>query len=330
MQRNNCNASFSVREWPLIKLRNHPIETGEYLVASDAVVRTCDTVTKWIEIGCPVGVIHGRPRLGKTRAIQYIINEFAGNGSAWPVSMIICKKYQTPSEASFYEDMLSDIGHGIIGGHVKNKHNRLCRLLLEKSELSGTNHFVLIIDEAQRLEQIQYNCLMDVYNELDSHGASLTVILVGQNELLNQRSVFITLEKVQKIEKFMVPTFQFEGIKKVEELETCLSGYDEYSEYPDKSGWSFTHYYFPDAFDSGFRLKSYSNEIFEIFKELHQENGVKKSLEIPIQYVTLTIEYFLKIFGVKGSNLKTFDKRHLKESIENSGYIEADIYRNIV
>lgn len=292
----------------------------------------CDTVTSWVENRCPGGIIHGRPRLGKTRAMQYLVNELSNtnNPMFWPVCTTTCRQYRAPTEGGFFEDLLRDVGHAIVGGLASNKRDRLNKFLLETAELSRTNQIVLIIDEAQRLQQIQYDWLMDIYNELDTNGVFMTVILVGQDELLHQRSVFLTLKRVQIVGRFMVHTFKFEGIKRACELKTCLSGYDEYSEYPENSGMSFTQYFFPDLFERGFRLASFADEMFEVYKELRKENGIKKPLEIPMQYITLATEYCLKRYGRYGNNLDRFGKAHWREAIENSGYIHAELYQDII
>ncbi len=58
---------------------------------------------------------------------------------------------------------------------------------------------------------------MDIYNQLDKHNISMTVILVGQEELIHQRSAFIQSGKMQIIGRFMIHECKFSGIKNVEE-----------------------------------------------------------------------------------------------------------------
>lgn len=177
---------------------------------------------------------------------------------------------------------------------------------------------------------MHYDWLMDIFNELDRDGICMTVVLVGQEELLDQRIAFLQNKKVQIIGRFMVHTFKFEGIRRFTDLKTCLTGFDDYSEYPPESGWSFTRYYFPEAFDQGFRLQSCAEEMFDVLNDLRREHGIKKALEIPMQYVTLTIEYCLKHFGADGHDVKWINKAHWREAIERSGYIEAEMYQEIV
>lgn len=103
---------------------------------------------------------------------------------------------------------------------------------------------------------------MDIYNELDSAGISMTVILVGQEELVHQRSAFIQAKKAQIIGRFMIHEYKFKGVTDIKDMTVCLAGYDNVSEYPINSGWSFTRYYFPEIFDQGHRLHHCAKELF--------------------------------------------------------------------
>jgi hypothetical protein len=208
-------------------------------------------------------------------------------GSGIPIFQICCRQYKTPNENSFFEDLLKDVGHGISStGKANVKRDRLLKFLLERGESSGHHRIVLFIDDAQRLFEIQYGWLMDIYNELDRAGVSLTVILVGQHELIHQRSAFIQARKAQIIGRFMVHEYKFAGVQSLQDIQACLAGYDKASEFPAQSEWSFTKFYFPEAFENGFRIESCAEDLLFVFTSLRQEAGLSKSMEIPMQYLT--------------------------------------------
>lgn len=116
------------------------------------------------------------------------------------------------------------------------------------------------IDDAQRLVEIHYDWLMDLYNDLDHYGITLTTILVGQKELVHQRSAFISGDKFQIVGRFMSHEYQFKGIENLNNLRICLTGYDDYCEYPTNSNWSFTKYFFSESFTRGYRLHHSAEE----------------------------------------------------------------------
>lgn len=314
---------------PYIPKGTHPIETGKYLISTNEIDRMYQTVNKWIENRTPGAIIYGRPRLGKTRAISYLLNYLPQDfGENTPMYHIRCRKYKNPNENFFFEDLLNAVGHSIItNGKSNMKRTRLLRFLVERADFAGNNKVIFFIDDAQRLVEINYDWLMDLYNDLDHYGITLTTILVGQKELVHQRSAFISGEKFQIVGRFMSQEYQFKGITSLNDLKICLMGYDDYCEYPSNSNWSFTKYFLSDSFIRGYRLQHSAEELFQVFVNLRREYGLPQKVEIPMQYITLTIEYALKRFGNNGLDLATIEKSHWEEAINNSGYIQSELYQ---
>jgi hypothetical protein len=317
---------------PIIPNQTHPIDTGRYLIGTNEIVRLYEEVKQWIENRTPGAIIHGRPRLGKTRAINFLIHTLGREfGEDMPIFQISSRLYKNANEATFFEDILKDIGHGLpFSGRASIKRDRLLKFFIEKANMSKHHRIVLFIDDAQRLYEMHYGWLMDINNELDRVGISLTVLLVGQNELVHQRTAFLQAKKAQIVGRFMVHEFGFTGVKSNKELKICLSAYDNKTEFPVGSGYSFSRYYFPDSFDSGLRLENYSSDLFNIFIEMRQEAGLSNKFEIPMQYLTLTIEYVLKKYGVEGHNVDQITNVIWKEAILKSGYVDAELYQEVI
>jgi hypothetical protein len=315
------NDKFSQR--PFLPRNTHPIETGKYNIPTNEINKLYEKVKNSIQNRLPGTVVHGRPRLGKTRAISYLVKTLPDDFENLPMYTLLCREHSKPNEDVFFTEILKDVGHGLFAtGKAPVKRDRLMKFLLERADASGQSRTVFFIDDAQRLHELQYNWLMDICNELDRFGVNLTVFLVGQNELLNQRSVFFEEEKYQIIGRFMVEPYKFYGVRTVEDLFECLVCYDEDSIYPAESGWSFTRYYFPKAFEQGFRMHKYADDLHDVFITLRQEAGISKPFEIPMQYLTRTVEYALKTFGCEGKDMDEMTRVQWKAAIKSSGYIE--------
>jgi hypothetical protein len=245
--------------------------------------------------------------------------------------MNICHKHKSSNEGTFFEEMLKSVGHAFFNnGHSNMKRERLIKFFIERTEASKGNRLVLFMDEAQFMYEIEYQWLMDINNELDRYGIYTTVILVGQEELEYQRSTFLLAKKAQIIGRFMLHICKFEGVKNANDIRTCLIGYDDQAKHPAGTDWTFTRYFFPDLYEEGFRLQNYSEELFEIFKEIRREHGIKNALEIPMAYLIRTIEYCLEHFGIDGEDSKIISRANWKEAINRSGYIEAEVYNNML
>ncbi|WP_240421190.1 hypothetical protein [Paenibacillus periandrae] len=107
-----------------------------------------------------------------------------------------------------------------------------------------------------------------------------------------------------------------------------LQSYDE-AESPVDSGWFFTRYFFPDAFDAGNRLEGFANDLFSLFLEIRQEFGIKGKIELPMEFIVFTIENALKIFGANGQMREWLSMDQWKEAIKRSGYIDSEIFMAI-
>lgn len=316
---------------PLIVVGTHPIETGNYYIPTNEILSLYAEVSKWISNRSPGGIIYGRPRLGKTRSIKFLKaflrEEFGEN---LPVFHMCCNQYKNPNENTFFGDLLKDLGHNLyLSGKADIKRDRTIKFLLERAEASSQHRIILFLDDAQRLFELNYAWLMDIYNQLDRYNISMTVILIGQEELIHQRSAFIQAGKMQIVGRFMIHEYRFSGVRTINDLQICLDGYDTASEYPENSGWSFTRYYFPKAFAEGKKLIHCAEELYNEFTNLRSEAKILKPMEIPMQYITLTIDYCLRCFGVDGNNISFPSSTHWKAAIKNSGYIEAELYQNI-
>lgn len=312
---------------PLLNKGEHPIERGVYNIPTKEISDLYDEVSNWISNRAQGGIIYGRPRLGKTRAIacliQYLKYEF---GDDLPVFTALWAHQLKPSENRFYSELLKHIGYSAYSqGKAEVKKDRLIKYLIHKATNCVYRKIILFIDEAHMLFEQDYNWLMDIYNQLDRHSINFTVILVGQKELLFQKDSFIRAKRMQLVGRFMVQQYKFSGIKSIEDLKICLQGYDTLCEYPVGSGFSYTRYFFPEAFDEGNRLSDNADIIFNQFEELKSKNNIKSTLEIPMQFISLTIEICLKKYGANGKGIYWPSMQEWNDAIKISGYVRSEI-----
>ncbi|WP_455542541.1 ATP-binding protein [Intestinibacter sp.] len=309
----------------------HPVELGDYYLQTNEIIKLYSKVRRWIQNRFPGGIIYGRPRLGKTRAIKYLKfylkEEF---GQELPIFTMLCSQHKIATENKFYTDLLKDVGHSFYAqGKAEIKKDRLIKFFIEKAQKSNLHKIILFIDEAQMLHAEDYDWLMDIYNQLDRYSITITIILVGQKELIDQKSALIKSNKMQIIGRFMVFEYKFSGIKTVDDIKTCLIGYDINSEYPEGSNWSFTRYFFPEAFYNGNRLENDAELIFNCFKKVLENANIKSNFEIPMQYFTLVINDCLTTVGANGKGLYWPNEASWDNAIDNSGYLESEIYNKM-
>ncbi|WP_010503833.1 ATP-binding protein [Paenibacillus elgii] len=313
---------------PILPAGTHPIEQGGYILPTMEVKRLMESFMKVVNNRLPGMIVYGRPRIGKTKSVEFALSYLPAQlGTYFPVLKTRCKSYRHPTEEKFFGDMLVDFKFPFPSKQkAPAMRQQIVNLMLEQGERSKLRRVMLIIDEGQWLTEIHYQWLMDIYNDLDSEKISMTIILIGQTELLDRRTFFLEQKKAQIIGRFMTNEHEFYGIRSLEEVEHCLMCYDEVSEYPENSGCSYTRYFFTEAYDNGMRLKHCAKDVFNLFKSMRKEHGLTRKMEIPMEYFTFTVENALKLNGSTGNGGEWLTNNHWREAIQNSGYVESEIF----
>ncbi|WP_309601212.1 ATP-binding protein, partial [Burkholderia multivorans] len=173
------------------------------------------------------------------------------------------------------------------------KRMRLTLRIREAAARAGSGTVLLFCDEAQRYNENEYEWLRDVHDALDRQQIKLFTFLVGQQELLSQKTAMQIAGKTQIVARLMVEELSFYGIRNVDDVATCLNGYDQ-TAYPETSDWSFTRFYLPQAFDAGYRLLDDAGELWRAFEAAHHKASLPGRLEIPMESFARAVEIVLK------------------------------------
>ena len=117
-------------------------------------------------------------------------------------------------------------------GTNPSKRMRLSLRIREAAARAGSGTVLLFCDEAQRYNENEYEWLRDVHDALDRQQIKLFTFLVGQQELLAQKTALQIAGKTQIVARLMVEELSFYGIRNAEDVATCLNGYDQ-TAYPE-------------------------------------------------------------------------------------------------
>jgi len=184
------------------------------------------------------------------------------------------------------------------------------------------NWAVIFADEAQRYNKNEYEWLRDVHDSLGQHDIRLFVFLVGQPQLLGQKIRLRDDGEQQIVLRFMVEELQFCGILSAEDAATTMNGYDE-TVFPDSSGWSYTRFCYPLAFNAGYRLVQDAHRLWQAFAQAHDEEKFVQRMEIPMDNFSRAMEYLLLEAPVKDAAPFAFPPEVMRQAVVESLYIEA-------
>lgn len=273
-----------------VDFANHPIIQKTYIVPTPSIDALVERVKKLIRLRTPGAIIYAYPRFGKTYSIRYVISVLKTDFPRAVVISFGCEAKKNPSEDAFFSNLLEAAGHtGYLIGSVTRKRSRLIDRLSELVDGSGYNWVVFFADEAQRLGVIEYEWLRNVHDKLERKGIRMMTILVGQPELLNQKTAFRKSNHTQIVLRFMISEMRFYGLLNADDFATCLAGYDE-AQFPEASDWSYTRFFLPLAYANGLRLEKQAALLWEAFLRAHKEAKFDFDIEIPMQYFAHTVE----------------------------------------
>jgi hypothetical protein len=272
-------------------LAGHPILEREYTLPTPVMQRTYGLVRERVWARRTGIVFHAPPRMGKTRCAMAIKELIMAEFPQTHVTLLSVRSTTRPSAGHMYRLILEAESHALSERPNADRlyENAKADILL-KTSLKGGSQFVLLIDEMQLLNVTDLQQLVCFHNALDLAKVKMTTVSFAQPEILHRRSALMTTNDRQIIARFLSEPLTFDGCASMAELRTLLIAYDEASEYPEGSGWSYTRFFFPVAFAHGFRLANY---VACIWAPLANAAGPGTNGMLPMEHVCLTIEHLL-------------------------------------
>lgn len=299
----------------------HPMLTQRYAIYTPAITHFIDTIGYWIEERAPGGYIYGMSRVGKSKAISnWVKREIREKfSSRVAVFTIICVSRKITSDTFFYNVIAYGLGINLRRNDPINALDKIVNYMCASARESKSDYIVLILDEAQKLSDIEYTVLLDIQNQIERRKLQITFISVGTHELKYKHNLMLMNESAHLTARFMVRKAQFHGIAGSDQVAYILDAYDNHTEWPSGSGISFTKHFFTQAYDAGFRLSSMSEDMWEIYVDLAPE-FLKKHLEVPMEHIAKAIEFLFRKFSLNDSADFQFTKHELYDAIVKTGY----------
>ena len=304
-------------------LDEHPLRRRTYRVPTPSIAAFHALIDECLFLYISGALVHGRPRMGKSYAIEFMRHALGVRYPKLLVLKIRCTKSQVPSENSFFSSLLHAARHPTQTGASKAAlRGRLIHKLRQLADKRGADRIVLFADEAQHLREIEYEWLRDLHDELEANELRLFTFLVGQAQLLGQKSALQAQDKEQIVARFMVEELAFRGLASAAECTAVLAAYD-HAEYPAGSGWSYVRYCVPKAHAAGLRLAESGPRLWAAFEEAHAKAGIEGAAEIPMKYFTAAVEAALLLSMARDADTLVFDAAFWAQMVERSRYVMA-------
>jgi hypothetical protein len=166
-----------------------------------------------------------------------------------------------------------------------------------------------------------------IQDEVGEEGVSLMVVLAGYPILRSIREERITGISQEPIRRYFEMSYSFRGICGVEDLRYFLESFDT-TVYPEDSNWQFTRFYFPQAYERGWRLWHEAQTAWSIFQQMACVEVDELEIEMP--YIQTAIFNLLEAAYAHGSGALPPDIEAWKAAVLHSGFIESQTLKTNV
>lgn len=291
-----------------------------FLVKTPACAQYYAKLKRWFSMGIQGATVYGRPRLGKTSATRWVLGAIQHLFGKVPYVEVPIRKQHLEHEGAFFQFILKCCRHKYYNrGTVADKRDRLFEALLGRARRSSIRMVILFIDEAHFLNELHYEWLQNIGNELDGAGYRLFCLLVGQRELMNKRESLVVEGMEQIVSRFMTEIWMFSGLRNASELKAVLLGYDV-AMYPPDEGCPFVEYFAPSAFAHGWKLEDLADRIWAEYEKCWNDLSIKAPLEVGMQYITSTITSILEFAAARDKPGLLISDDVIKNSVKQSGF----------
>ena len=278
-------------------ISRHPMMWATTALPTRPIEELVNAIRGWLDYLLPGALVWGRFRTGKSEAISYICGNaselLGGNIPVFRYSCADTRQLPT-NESRFFQSLLIALGYELAEfGSAETKKQRTVEFLAEQAKDRGEDRVILFVDESQWLGTLQYRYLMDLHNLLNTRGVRLITILVGQPELLDVKTALRSAGEGHVIGRFMTCTHHFQGVVGEADLRRLLNALDDGDEFPVGSGWSYTAFFAPRAFEAGFRLEPHAPVIWRTIQQVLNKRGLPEAKEITMQAIAALLRALL-------------------------------------
>lgn len=297
-------------------LEYHPIKEREYILPTPMMERAYGVIRERVWARRTGAVFYAYPRMGKTRCAFAAKSLLEEEFPRCYVSLLSAISTTRPSDARMFKLLLSAERHALSG-----RTNALALLesavadIEVKTKSRGGNQYVLIVDEMQCLDETDLQQLVAFHNALEIHKIRMTTISFAQPEISHRRTALMASNDRQIIARFLSEMIVYSGCASAADLKQILISYDENSEFPEGSGWTYTRFFVPLAYANGFRLATHAAKLWMALSDAAEPIG---GGAIPMEHTCLTIENLLLSLRAQDCSTLIIGDSDIYDAVESS------------
>jgi hypothetical protein len=274
-------------------LENHPLNQRPVKMLTQSIKESFLLVSAAIKFKRPGCAFSAKFRSGKSTALVMIKEELPTVMPHVAYGLISAKDHDTVTERVYWGDHLIALGL-VTDGTAQERQDRLRAAIVSACIQVGGRHFCMLIDEGQNWGPREYTFLRDLANQLrEQDGYILSTVIFGDPRLDELSSTFRDKRK-DLWARFLMKTQPFYGIRDIGDLKYFLAEHDSTKrcEYPAGSGISYTEFFLPSAYESGWRLMNEAQCVWDAFVRSAAKTN-REIIDIGMQWIGETVIHFL-------------------------------------
>ena len=272
-------------------VNDHPIVIKKYTVLTPMIQTTYSLVRERVWTRRTGSFLYARPRMGKTLCAYALQRLLSAEFNDVHVVHLSADERHSNTDIGLISDLLETEG---VRARKRSTYKEMLSQFLVHIQTNVSakagRQVILLIDELQMLSEADLRILLVIHNRLEMADIAMTTIGFAQPEILERRSALITSKAFNLIARFLSEPIPFDGCGGRDDLSKILLAIDDEKRYPEDTDWTYTRFFLPEAFDAGFRLKTYADLIWTMLIEAAKPLGTGT---VPMEHLTRTIEYLL-------------------------------------
>ncbi len=295
---------------------NHPFTRDNSVLHSRPAVNFVKEMLGWIDVRRPGGLLYGKPRLGKTRAIKLgarAVRNYFPNYISFHVGIS-----DNPSKTLklLYYQFLRAMRHKYATqGSAAQMEERIINYIIHACPNDEDRGVIFFLDESQNLNTESFGWLVNITNALGEEGVYVHILFCGQPEIRTTFSEIKDEKKEQIVGRFGCSTHKFEGLSDLNDIKIFFRSIDEEI---GPEGKTYTEFFCPDGFGKGWRLESQAEKFMDSYKEIFSELALPRT-DIPMEFVSKPVQLLFKS-TLRGNLKPPYGKESIVTAIKQAGY----------
>jgi len=230
----------------------------------------------------------GHSQYGKsttTRYLQRVIKEVFPHMQVFVLELL---KRTRPSLLSFLGQVIRAVDRNLpLRAQIDDRLHQAVRELLTLALPHPPATVVILVDEGQNMDIIEYEWLKYLIGQLQTHGVRTMVFVFGQPGLKDLIDKIKATHSDHLIKRFFRSVYALHGTNNVFALKRIFQIFDAQTHFPEgPKGWPFSQFYFPQAFANNWRI---TNEARMAWTQIQ---GERSEVEIGTDVIRDMVQYY--------------------------------------